>query len=128
MKIVLLLMFMLFFHIVDDYYLQGVLAPMKQKSWWKKHAPEPLYKNDYLMALAEHAFSWTVMIHIPIIVFAVLTHTSYGVLSPILCFLSMWILHAWIDHHQANLKRISLIKDQLMHVLQIIVLWLCYVV
>ena len=35
-------------HIVDDYYLQGILAKMKQKSWWKEVAPfeseQVLYK------------------------------------------------------------------------------------
>lgn len=58
----ILLLAMLFCHIVDDYYLQGWLASAKQKSWWKKNAPDKLYKNDYIMALCEHAFSWTFMI------------------------------------------------------------------
>ena len=39
---------MIFCHIVDDYYLQGKLASMKQKSWWEKNAPDRLYKYDYL--------------------------------------------------------------------------------
>ena len=47
----ILLLAMLFCHIVDDYYLQGWLASAKQKSWWKKNAPDKLYKNDYIMAL-----------------------------------------------------------------------------
>ena len=58
----ILLLTMLFCHIVDDYYLQGWLASAKQKSWWEKNAPDKLYKNDYIMALCEHAFSWTFMI------------------------------------------------------------------
>ena len=57
-----LLLVMLFCHIVDDYYLQGWLASAKQKSWWEENAPDKLYKNDYIMALCEHAFSWTFMI------------------------------------------------------------------
>ena len=47
---VLVLFAMLFCHIVDDYYLQGILASMKQKSWWEANAPVPLYKNDYKMS------------------------------------------------------------------------------
>lgn len=35
-----LLLLMIFLHIVDDYYLQGILASMKQKEWWHKTAPE----------------------------------------------------------------------------------------
>ena len=27
---------MIFAHIVDDFYLQGILAKMKQKDWWEK--------------------------------------------------------------------------------------------
>ena len=29
------LLTMIFLHIVDDYYLQGVLAKMKQRKWWE---------------------------------------------------------------------------------------------
>ena len=44
---VLLLMF--FFHIVDDYYLQGILASMKQSEWWKNQKEySDMYKNDYV--------------------------------------------------------------------------------
>ena len=59
---------MLFCHIVDDYYLQGWLASAKQKKWWEQNASNPLYKNDYIMALVEHAFSWTFMVHVPIVI------------------------------------------------------------
>ena len=61
MKIVILIV-MFFCHIVDDYYLQGCLANMKQKSWWQIHTSNKLYKYDYIMALLEHAFSWSFMI------------------------------------------------------------------
>ena len=33
---IFMLLFMVFLHIVDDYYLQGILASMKQKQWWLK--------------------------------------------------------------------------------------------
>ena len=64
MKIIILLI-MLFLHIVDDYYLQGILTKLKQKSWWEENAPNKLYKHDYIIALIEHAFSWTFMIMLP---------------------------------------------------------------
>ena len=64
-----ILMCMVFMHIVDDFYLQGILANMKQKSWWEKNAPQEMYKNDYLMALIIHGYSWSFMIHLPIMVF-----------------------------------------------------------
>lgn len=39
---VMLLLFMLFFHVVDDWVLQGKLGTMKQQSWWLNH---PEYKD-----------------------------------------------------------------------------------
>ena len=73
-----LLLGMLFLHLVDDYYLQGWLASAKQKSWWKKNSPDKLYSHDYIMALCEHAFSWTFMIMlIPAVFNYVCSHNSY---------------------------------------------------
>lgn len=49
---------MLFLHIFDDYYLQGILASMKQKDWWRKQEGyNEKYKDDYIPALFCHAFS-----------------------------------------------------------------------
>ena len=45
------LLLMIFFHIVDDYYLQGWLASAKQKEWWKQNAPQCLYQYDYIWAI-----------------------------------------------------------------------------
>ena len=67
---------MIFLHVVDDYYLQGILAQLKQKSWWEKNAPDPLYKNDYKVALVTHAFSWTFMIMLPITI-TMIIHNNY---------------------------------------------------
>ena len=27
---------MILLHVIDDFHLQGILASMKQKEWWKK--------------------------------------------------------------------------------------------
>lgn len=48
MNTIFIILWMIFFHIVDDYYLQGWLAHTKQKSWWEKNAPDELYKHDYV--------------------------------------------------------------------------------
>ena len=60
---------MIFLHIVDDFKFQGILANMKQESWWKKNYPNKRYKYDYIISLLIHAFSWDFMIHIPIIIY-----------------------------------------------------------
>lgn len=125
MKLIILLT-MLFLHIVDDYYLQGILAQMKQKSWWKKNAPDELYKNDYKIALLEHAFSWTFMIMLPITI-TMIIQNNYINRIYITCFIMNWILHAVIDHLKANRKTINLVIDQSCHVLQIVVTWIVLV-
>ena len=97
MDYILLLIGMLFLHIVDDYYLQGVLASMKQKSWWEKNCPNSFYKNDYMMALLEHAFSWAVMIHIPIIIYSTVFSIDISIVIFVVLFIINWGVHAITD-------------------------------
>ena len=111
-----ILMCMVFMHIVDDFYLQGILANMKQKSWWEKNAPQEMYKNDYLMALIIHGYSWSFMIHLPIMVF--LNRFSSGGL------IISALLHAWVDNFKANKSSINLIEDQSFHIVQIFSVWI----
>ena len=111
---------MLFCHIVDDYYLQGILASMKQKSWWKKHTSDPLYKHDYIMALCEHAFSWTFMIFLPMFIahfFGIQLNEKFI----IALFCLNWGIHIITDDLKANKLKINLIQDQLIHICQIII-------
>ena len=118
---------MLFCHIVDDYYLQGWLASAKQRAWWEKNSPSPLYKNDYLMALVEHAFSWTCMIHLPIVVLMVLSGVYANIYLFILLFAINWTLHIITDDAKANKLKINLIQDQLIHISQIVITWIIYI-
>ena len=96
---------MIFCHIVDDYYLQGLLASAKQKYWWETNAPDKLYKNDYKMALIEHAFSWSFMIHIPIIISSFFIEIPYlSCVYSITLVINMCI-HAFVDNLKANKKK-----------------------
>lgn len=123
---IILLLGMLFCHIVDDYYLQGWLASAKQKSWWEKNAPDELYKNDYIMALCEHAFSWTFMI--------MLIPTVYLYFNPcnvrmyVFIFCLNWAIHCIVDNSKANEKIINLIQDQLIHISQVILTWAVFII
>lgn len=111
-----LLILMLFLHIVDDYYLQGILASLKQKSWWKEHAPDKLYKYDYILALLCHSFSWAFMIMLPI-----WFNLNFSI-SPlfIIVFIANICIHAFVDDLKANKKKINLITDQGIHIIQIL--------
>lgn len=116
----------LFFHILDDFCLQGILANMKQRDWWKENASDPLYRNDWVIALIEHAFSWTVMVHIPLVLYMWYTGYTRPGCVLIAAFLCMWAIHAITDHMKANIHLINLITDQLLHIAQIIMLWTIY--
>ena len=126
-KIVLLLT-MLFCHIVDDYYLQGWLASAKQKSWWEKNAPDKLYKNDYIMALFEHAFSWTFMIMLIPTICTYFNPCDLAYKLYVFMFCLNWVTHCIVDDYKANKKKINLIQDQLIHIAQIIMTWIMFVV
>lgn len=119
MNILVVLIFMIFCHIVDDFYLQGILANLKQKSFWKSNAPYKIYKCDYIMALAIHALSWAIMITLPI-----LFVSSWNPHWAVYLMLGINLLiHALVDDFKANKFKINLIVDQSIHFVQIIVTW-----
>lgn len=110
-------MAMIFCHIFDDYFLQGMcLSNLKQKSWWKENAPQNQYKNDYMMALFCHAFSWTFMIMLPL---AIASGFALGWLW--LAYPINTLIHMYVDDLKANKHKINLIADQFIHILQITV-------
>jgi hypothetical protein len=121
MSLTFVLIAMIFCHIADDFYLQGVLASMKQKSWWHGKIPEDkeeeFYQDDYLMALAAHCTSWATMMMLPIAIYE-----GFGI--------GMWFLLVWainicvhfvIDNAKANKHSINLVTDQLCHLMQILI-------
>ncbi len=123
MKIAILV-FMFMAHLVDDYYLQGWLASAKQKSWWIKNAPDPLYEYDWVMALFCHAMSWSIMIMLPIMVYSLCSGIDLQWF-----YLAIPInlgIHFTVDNLKANQHKINLIVDQLAHFIQIYVTWLIW--
>ena len=117
----LVLFCMMFCHVVDDYYLQGILAKMKQQNWWKENAPDKMYEHDYIVALFVHAFSWSFMISIPVF-FVNKDYVS-------ICFMVVMnmFIHAFIDDLKANQRQINLIQDQVVHFFQILLTWVMFV-
>jgi hypothetical protein len=120
---IFMLLLMIFLHIVDDYYLQGILASMKQRGWWEKNAPDRKYKYDYIVALLMHAFSWTFMIMLPITITLLLNPVAAALPVFIMVFGINWGLHMAIDHLKANVKVLNLVQDQAIHIIQIIFTW-----
>lgn len=117
-NIVICFVLMVFMHIVDDFYLQGILAKLKQKSFWEENAPNKMYRHDYIVALIEHAFSWCVSIHIPIFVMWYFVG-GFSIIVFALNFIAQTAIHAVVDNLKANKLKINLIEDQLLHIVQI---------
>ena len=113
---IFIVLLMIFFHIVDDYYLQGWLASAKQKKYWQENAPEFLYKYDYIWALIMHSFSWSFMIMLPI---AYIQHFNISLLFLIIFSMNL-VMHAIVDDLKANKRKINLWADQLIHIWQIV--------
>lgn len=118
-----ILFIMLFLHIVDDYYLQGLLASLKQKKWWEEHAPAELYENDYLIALYTHAFSWSFVITLPLLIIAFISGYKLYFLFLTLMYIINTIIHGFIDNLKANKLKLNLIQDQCVHYIQIVMTW-----
>jgi len=119
---------MIFMHIADDFYLQGILAKLKQKSYWADPENYPTLltptgikrmekmRHDYIPSLLIHAFSWAFMIMLPIMILVPGINT--GVFYALFAF--NMSVHAITDHLKANKLRINLWQDQLIHILQIV--------
>lgn len=128
----LLLMTMIFFHIIADFNIQGILAQMKQKSFYEQYRYKVnLYRYDYIVALLMHSFSWTFMIHIPGIMYLILMgkwsmfENEWTVY--LIFFIVHMIIHALTDHSKANWYLINLVMDQTIHILQIIIIWITFI-
>lgn len=130
---ILFLFWMIFMHIVDDYYLQGILAQLKQKKWWEDNIPREkfdMYENDYKVALICHGFSWSMMVHIP--VFVSMYIAKVDSIEYFACLL-VWIIgmaaiHSTIDNAKANVHTINLVEDQILHLVFILITWGAFVV
>lgn len=115
---------MLFMHVFDDYVLQApCLCNLKQRDFWKKNAPDRIYKYDYIVALIMHALSWSFMIMLPC-AFALSFNVGMGFIALLLLNTT---IHAFIDHLKANMKLINLWVDQSCHIVQIIGTFVIYI-
>lgn len=74
-----------------------------------------MYKDDYIVALIMHSFSWAFMIMLPI-AFAMKFEVS---LFYIIALFVNSFIHCVVDDLKANKMKISLFADQIIHVCQI---------
>lgn len=115
------ILWMLFNHVLDDYFLQGCLANLKQRSYWIQNAPEKMYQYDHIMALFMHSISWTFMIMLP-----VAYYVQFNIpFQFVIVFICNVLLHMVIDDLKANEKKINLCEDQCFHLFQILLTAIC---
>ena len=112
-----ILLLMILLHIIDDFVLQPIsLSNLKQKKWWEKQEGySDKYKDDYKVALAIHSISWSIMIHIPLVIM----FPSLGQLALLISFIANAAIHYYIDDLKANKLKINLFEDQMVHFWQI---------
>ena len=118
-----ILTLMILAHILDDFVLQPqCLSDLKQKEWWYKRGIwKGKYKLDFLCAGLIHAISWSILISLPIIFLGDITGPKEIYLG-IAIILNM-VIHFIVDNFKANLKVLNLWQDQLIHFVQIFILY-----
>lgn len=120
----ILLLVIIFLHVLADFNLQGIMADMKQKEFWKKYPSK--YQFDYVMPLIGHAFQWSFFVHLPILLVAIWIQRDLLEMYAALSIVFHTIVHAGIDTLKANDHKTTLIQDQFYHILQLIVIWAIY--
>lgn len=120
---IVLFLSMIWLHIYDDYHTQGILAQFKQEKWWEENYPQDLYKNDWKIALYEHAFQWSFTVMLPLLVYSMWAWKESGLYHGLIWWTGLLAIntgiHAEIDNEKANKLEISLFTDQILHILQI---------
>ena len=116
-RITMILFIMIILHIIADFHLQGCLANLKCKDWWKNHCPQELCANDYKTALLIHSVEWTFIVMLPLFICHHVTFLFF------IMFSVNAAVHYAIDDEKANKHSISLTRDQLYHLIQIIITW-----
>ena len=123
-----ILFLMILMHIIDDFVLQNKFCYMKQESWWVENYPDDLYQSDYKVALFLHSLENAIMVFIPMIIYGFLINPVcmndwYVIMITTLLLFAVTYSHYAIDDMKANQYKISLLGDQIAHILIIILNW-----
>lgn len=129
---------MVLLHILEDFHLQGILANMKQKSWWQSECVKlgityesSKYRRDYVVSLIIHALENSIFITLPLIIdgliatFTTNPNNSLFIGWAFIIFANT-VVHAIIDDFKCNSKGINLIVDQILHFIFIILFFSLY--
>lgn len=131
-------------HIFADFWFQiGChLNEFKQKEWWDNQlslvesresllgrtigeqtadnqARRKKYKYDHHIAMLLHAFSWSIITFLPLLIvyYGKFGKYDWG-MTVVICVNTM--IHTCIDHAKCNTQSINLLTDQIIHHVQIV--------
>ena len=117
-----------FLHVFADFNLQigGRLNEFKCKMWWMRlfrdqhdmpfGAACRKYGRDYIVGLVLHSFAWSFVTFLPLY-----ARSSCSGVEALVIVGANAAFHVVVDHLKANLMRITLVTDQLLHLVQIAV-------
>lgn len=129
---------MVLLHILEDFHLQGILANMKQKSWWQSECVKlgityesSKYRRDHVVSLIVHALENSIFITLPLIIDGLIatftTNLNNGLfIGWAFIIFANTVVHAIIDDFKCNSKGINLIVDQILHFIFIILFFSLY--
>ena len=131
MRYIIFFLALLYMHILDDFVFQGILSKLKRKVFWLKDKEyKEIYKYDYIISLIIHALSWTISINIPVMFilyqYNKLDNMMYTIIF-IIEFLLNWLIHSIVDDLKANKMKINLVTDQIIHFIQVFILFILFV-
>lgn len=103
-------------HVVEDFHIQGRMADMKQRSFWEPYGR--MYAWDHVPVLLLHGFEWSMFVSLPILITS-WSSVSAGFMAVVV---ANGLIHSLVDHLKCNSLKLSLVQDQAIHILQIVVL------
>lgn len=113
---------MVLLHVIEDFHMQGIMAQMKQREFWREY-PE-MYADDWIPVILLHGFEWAMIVSVPCLLASWFDVSAWFIVTMV----AMGLVHAYVDHLKANRLRITLVQDQAMHIVQIAVILVVYMV
>ena len=138
MTAAVLFLLMLLAHIIEDFHLQGKMADMKQKVWWRDQVADSckwfsdeeraegfkrrmrVYGRDYIPVLILHGFEWAICVSVPVLFYTGFEPSAVYIIA----MMVMAFAHSLVDHMKCNMLKINLIHDQAIHMVQVAFLWM----
>ncbi len=76
-----------------------------------------------------HSFEWSFMIMLPAFVQMIFSDITFAMVAIyVVLIIDNTSFHMVVDDMKANEKKINLIEDQLLHLIQVVVTWLLWLV